>query len=124
MKHIATHKGATAIFLFIAELNGFKKGKVSDKEVLGIQCYLTSELHDLDVNNEEDRTEIHENIWLERLYNDLDTYYQLTDCPVTKQLALAKGTVASLLSNPLTDHEWTTSIELDASASINISRPV
>ena len=116
MIHYASDKGARAIFLFIAELNGFKKGKVSEKEAFGLECYLTGALHDLDADVEEDRKEMHENIWLERLYDDLDLYYQLSDTPVSKQLALAKGTTDALLNNQLTNHQWSTPIELDASA--------
>lgn len=118
MKHLATHKGATAIFLFIAELQGFKKGKVAEKEAHGIQCYLGHVLHELDIADEEDRKDIHENIWLERLYDDLDLYYQLVNKPVSKAIALGDGKIAKLLSDPATDHYWTVPIECDAGGSI------
>lgn len=118
MRHTATPKGATAIFLFVAELNDFKEGKISEKEAFGITCYLEHTLHTLDHSDKEDRKEVHVNIWLERLYDDLDLYFQLVDKPVSKKAALANGTIAKLLDNPATDHKWTTPVELDASASI------
>lgn len=117
MRHLATDAGATAIYLFIAELNGFKEGTPAEKEAFGIECYLTTHLHELDADIEDDRKEMHENIWLERLYAELDSYYELTDKPYSKKKALGHGTVASLLSKPRTDYKWTVPIELDASAS-------
>lgn len=116
MRQLATNKGAEAIFLFIAELNGFKKGTVQEKKDYGIECYLNRTLHDLDFDTEEDRKDAHENIWLERLYDELDKYYQLTNKTVSKKLALAKGTVDELLSNPREDFYWAVPIEADASA--------
>ena len=46
MRQTATAKGVKAINLFIAELNGFKRG-VSEqaKEQFGKECYLNSTLH-------------------------------------------------------------------------------
>lgn len=88
----ATEAGAQAIYLFIAELHGFKKGSVIDKEIFGLLCYQQHKVHDLDLSKEEDRKQLYENIWLERLYNELDNFYS-TDC-----------------------YEWKVPIELDASA--------
>lgn len=92
----ATSQGATAIYLFIAELLGFKDGSVLDKELFGLNCYNEYKLHELDLNDEDDRSELYENIWLERLYDDLEAYH----------LALQNGTT----------HKWSTPLELDASA--------
>lgn len=120
MRHIATQKGANAIFLFIAELNGFRNGTKVDKLSYGQQCYLKSTLHQLDLTDEEDRKDLHENIWLERLYNELDQYFQLgtdTTINIQKNLVL-KGlrTIDDLMANPATDFQWSVPIELDASA--------
>lgn len=152
-RNVATEEGAKAIYLFIAELHGFKDGSLLDKELFGVECYNSRKLHNLTIesreltarivkelitdeeiaeaneaitdtefgsldyeyavmqleslisikNNiskrehlraEEDRKELHENIWLERLYDELDAY------------------------NTQDIHHWSTPIELDASASM------
>lgn len=90
----ATEKGVKAIYLFIAELLGHKGGTPVDKELFGFQCYSNRTLHKLDLEDEEDRKELFENIWLERLYDEIDQYYS-TDC-----------------------HYWSTPVEKDASASM------
>lgn len=96
-RDLATDAGATAIYLFIAELHGFKNGSAIDKELFGVECYLKCKLHDLDLTVEADRAELHENIWLERLYDELDAY-------TTNEV-----------------HYWSTPIELDASALTNVT---
>lgn len=97
-RNLATDKGATAIYLFIAELLGFKGGTPVDKELYGVECYKARKLHTLDLSNESDRSELHENMWLSRLYDELDCFYtsETTGIP----------------------HYWSTPVELDASASM------
>ena len=63
------------IFLFIAELIGTKPTSWEAKKLTGMDCYNTRDLHKLDLTNEDDRKELHENIWLERIYNKLDDVY-------------------------------------------------
>lgn len=119
MRIKATQKGANAIFLFIAELNGFKDGKPLDKLRYGRECWLTNKFHDLDYDLEEDRKDTHENIWLARLYRELDNFYQLppTSGAIVKQkIANGKAKFTNLDFNP--DFEWTVPVELDASASM------
>lgn len=114
-RNVATNKGAKAIYLFIAELNGFKEGTVEDKINYGIKCYTTKHLHELDPNSEKDRSEFHESFWLQRLYNELDSYYDTAITPIdTLQVS------ANTLLNIKTDstHKWSVPIELDASASM------
>ena len=121
MRHKATTKGATAIFLFIAELNGYKTGTEADKVNYGQQCWLSTKLHDHDYSKEDDRSEANENIWLQRLYNELDSYYQLSPTlgNIFKQRVLnGKQPFATIIANPDHNYEWTTPIELDASASM------
>ena len=65
--------------------------KLTDDDILVL---LTAE----DLRAEEDRKDLHENIWLSRLYDELDSYYE----------AIENGAT----------HKWTTPIELDASASM------
>lgn len=66
--------GKKQIFLFIAELLGAKTSNTVFKEVYGKHAYENRKLHDLDLDNEDDRSELHENIWLERIYENLDNY--------------------------------------------------
>ena len=93
-----TAKGVNAVHLFIAELLGFKKGKKFQKSAKGIRAYANRTLHDIDLSDQEDRKDLHENIWLERLYDELDAYY----------LAQEEGNL----------YYWSVPIELDASASM------
>lgn len=122
MRQTATAKGVKAINLFIAELNGFKRG-ISEqaKEQFGRDCYLNSTLHDIDPMTEKGRKDLHENIWLERLYKELDAYYQVSaSSNITKRAALAgdEEAIKKIFGNPSTSHKWTVPIELDASASM------
>lgn len=91
-RNLATENGAKAIHLFIAELVGFRNGSIIDKEIFGIECYQQRRLHDIDLDTEEGRADLFENIWLERLYYELDAYHSKDE------------------------HYWSTPVELDASA--------
>lgn len=129
---VLTETGARSVFLFIAELNGFKSGTIEDKLAYGKQCWYTTKLHDLNyepanltkeelARAEADRSEAHENIWLERIYDGLDNHYQLnTGASITKRKALEGSVDAQtrLEANPSTTYEWDIPIELDASASM------
>ena len=74
-RKLITEAGLQARYLFIAELLGYKAKTISDKVEFGIQAYKDSSIHTLDLDNEDDRKELHENIWLERIYRDLTRYY-------------------------------------------------
>lgn len=91
---LATSKGAANIYLFVAELLGFKGGTLVDKEMYGLKAYEEREYLDLDLSIEKERADLFENIWLERLYDELEMFYSTTE------------------------HYWSTPIELDASASM------
>lgn len=95
-RELATDKGVHAIYLFIAELFGVKHCTVDEKAEQGKQAYLARKLHELDLSDQDDRDELHENIWLERIYDELDQYFG-----------------AQLVG---LDHYWSVPIELDASA--------
>lgn len=105
-----------AIFLFIAELTGSFEagtGTVDDKLKCGQQDYINQHLHDLDLTKEEDRKEVHQNVWLERLYNELDCYFELPKGnKVCRALALDIGAYRT------SSYQWSVPIELDASASV------
>jgi len=106
-----------AIFLFIAELTGSFKpgsGNAEDKIACGKTDYIQNNLHDLDLNSEEDRKDLHENIWLERLYSELDEYFN-----IPKNDPMMRALAAMTDSHYRTEsYKWSVPIELDASASM------
>jgi hypothetical protein len=106
-----------AVFLFIAELTGsFKPG--SGNTELKIACgqtdYIKGTLHELDLTDEEDRKELHENMWLERLYAELDDYFRI---PMADSL-MRHLAVHSTETYRTETYKWAVPIELDASASM------
>lgn len=100
-----------AIYLFIAELNGGKFKSTRDKEIAGEKMYLNRVLPDLDglkdiditldEHNSEDLhllKDLHESIWLQRLYAELDAFWKSREDDVT--------------------YYWSVPIEVDATASM------
>ena len=113
-KILATTKGSKAIALFIAELNGYKTGTKEGKIAYGYQCWIDSKFHNPDISTEEGRKDFHEDVWLDRLYKELDAFYLVdTTLFINKKRAIA---LESGIYN--TEHQWTTPIELDAGASM------
>lgn len=106
----ATMNGVNNIYLFIAELNGAKNLSVSQKREFGRMCYVHQTLPHADLGTEEGRSELHEVIWLERLYADLDNAFAVFQDPMARMLATDL--------EQLVPYEWTVPIELDASASM------
>jgi hypothetical protein len=104
MRLQATDEGLFAVNLFIAELHGVKNLPVEDKASIGYQKYLNKELLSLDLSTQEDRDELHTNIWLERLYEEVSQYE-------TNKLMRA-------LDSTIEPFKWSVPIELDASASM------
>lgn len=106
-----------AIFLFIAELTGSFTPGSGDKDckiACGKQDYKLNNLHTLDLTDEEDRKELHENMWLERLYTELDEYFEITRA-ANKRLVRSIA-VDTTVSYRKETYKWTVPIELDASA--------
>lgn len=105
-----------AVFLFIAELNGSFTPGSGDRE-LKIRCgqndYIQHTLPTLDLTHEDDRKDLHEVMWLERLYSELDDYF-LIDIPSTRERCLAINSERYRV----TSYKWTVPIELDAAASM------
>jgi hypothetical protein len=105
-----------AVFLFIAELTGSfapGSGNVSTKIKCGQKDYINNVLHDLNLDDEHDRKELHENVWLERLYDELDAYFNVVNDDGTMRF------LAIDLENYREEtYKWTVPIELDASASM------
>ena len=83
-----------AIYSAIAELSGFKRTRHITKMFAGMVAYKRRDLPQLDLATEDDRKDLHELIWLERIYAQLDTLF-------------ANGSV-----------EWNVPIELDAGMSL------
>ena len=96
-----------SIYLFIAELTGHKcLGQTeADKIEAGRQAYLAKELPRLDLKSEEDRKELHELIWLERIYARLDklnksvTKWTLWDIPIEIDHSMSLAQIVGALTN-------------------------
>ena len=84
-----------AVYLFIAELMGYKQGTQTGKLQYGQACYSDNLLPQL---NEDDLYEV---IWLQRLYAELDKFYahRMADLPAEQ-------------------FHWSVPIELDCSGSM------
>ena len=97
-----------AVALFIAELIGAKPITKQLKIDAGYYAWIHHSLHTLDPNSEDDRAEFHENIWLQRLYDQLDLAYNCQN----------KFARASYLARERIAVNWQVPLELDASASM------
>lgn len=120
-RQTATATGVKNKYLFIAEINGFKKGTVQDKVDFGRACYYKSTMLDLNPLDTEDRKHMFDNIWLYRLYNELDEYFK----PISfTKLRFANGELtlaeaqSTIESNPTPGYKWSVPIEIDMSASV------
>lgn len=69
---IISHEKLEDIYLFIAELNGSKATSEEDKINDGKHMYKHRILPKLDLDTEDGRKDLHELIWLERIYDKLD----------------------------------------------------
>lgn len=83
-----------AVYLFIAELLGYKRGTVSEKLAYGIESYKNRTLPDAD-------KDLAERIWLERHYEELSRLYKHKE-----------------LNGSYVGYHYNVPIELDASASM------
>ena len=63
------------IYYFIAELMGSKAPTEVAKIIDGMEYYARRELPEIDINTEEGRKDLHELIWLTRIYTRLDKLY-------------------------------------------------
>ena len=143
------------VYLFIAELIGGKQKTMALKALEGKRCYESRELHSLDLVTKQlvdkekqkeenkradhDRKELHENIFLERIYDELDRYFdykeeqlkdnfkykilmkRLSRARVQKSIDSINKEIDELVAlSPVTGFNWTVPIELDATSSINV----
>lgn len=114
-----------SIFLFIAELNGHKCiGQMeSDKIAKGKECYDNKELPRLNLKDDHGRKELHELIWLERIYNKLDKFYKaqssrfctvdhiMWDIPIEIDHSMSMAQIMGALTNDIRILESTNMIE-------------
>ena len=145
------------VYLFIAELIGSKQKTMELKALEGERCYEARELHSLDLvthllSDEEamkfekkradsDRKELHENIFLERIYDELDRYNiysqsfydsqfkyriltkKLSRARVQKSIDSIDAQIKEFIdANPVTGFNWTVPIELDCTALTNVTK--
>lgn len=92
------------VYLFIAELSGQKHCKSwTAKKLAGLSAYNRRELHNIDLSTEQGRKELHENIWLERIYDKLDELNQhgsvLWDIPLEIDATMSMAQVIGTLTN-------------------------
>lgn len=120
-RNIATASGLRNKYLFIAELLGYKKGNVQGKVNFGRRAYLEKKL--LDIKLPEDIDDLFENIWLERMYEEIDIVLDVKHWK--KAIAIAryrKGeismTKAANKIETFNGKKWYVPIEIDMSASI------
>lgn len=134
----ATNNGAKAIFLFIAEILGYRTGTEQGKLERGQLAYVSNELLNLQYwpeehiyqrtpeeqaearkLAEEDRAQAFENIWLQRLYQDLDKAYGIEHTAnIYKHRVIDGRPFDSVFAIKPNAHQWTVPIELDAGASM------
>lgn len=116
-----TQDALDTYYLFIAELNGFKNGTVEEKKAKGLHQYLSYKLLDLDWRVEDDRKEVYENIWLERIYRELDIYFKMDTFQKRIERTRYTKTNAKWLIEGLletdSDYRFSVPVEVDASAS-------
>lgn len=105
-----------SIFLFVAELTGsFVPGSGNEeaKIACGEHDYVTNHLPVLDLNDEKDRKDLHELMWLERLYGELDDYFNVSAADgMMRYLAIDTGAYREDV------YKWTVPLELDSAASM------
>jgi len=96
-------KALQEIYLFIAELISDTANSWSQKWLKGMYSYQRRELHDLDLTDAHDRKELHENIWLERIYAKLDQLNEhgsvYWDIPIEIDATMSLAQVIGILTN-------------------------
>lgn len=112
----ATQIGLESKLMFVAQLLGFKNGSKQCKIDQGWNQYLTETFHECDYSDET-AEEVFENIWLTRLYQDLDNAFGNSfKLKIYKQRAKAGVTLP--INLPIVKYKWSVPIEIDMSASV------
>ena len=120
-QNVATAKGLRNKYLFIAELLGYKKGNVAGKVSFGRRAYLDRRL--LNLVMPKDIDDLYENIWLERLYSDIDHVLDMGDWKKIASMSKYKTGSESMTATAksietFSGKKWSVPIEIDMSASI------
>lgn len=91
------------IYLFIAELIGSNAKSWNAKALSGMVSFHTRKLHDIDLSTEHGRKELHENIWLERMYAKLEQLEEVGsvywDIPLEIDATMSLAQVVGTLTN-------------------------
>lgn len=99
------NNGIENAMLFIAELcKGFEPD-IDKKIEIGIDCYVNREYHDLDTSTEKGLDAAFENIWLERLYKDLEAVEADSNHLVTTPVEVDFSSSNLVLLGLLLDHK-------------------
>ena len=120
-RNVATASGLKHKYLFIAEILGYKNGNVAGKVNFGRRAYFNKRLLDLDLPNDLD--DLYENIFLERMYSELDTVLLMSNWKKTAAIARFRAgtltmTDAAKKIETFNGARWFVPAEIDASASI------
>jgi len=105
----ATATGLNNKYMFIAQLLGFKGGTKQDKINMGKLAYMSNQLHTAEYT-EDTAEEWFENIWLERLYADIDSAYG--NRPILG-IVKRKASIKTLDTLQLVAYKWQVPIEID-----------
>lgn len=117
----ATIKDTSAIFLHIAEMNGYREGSTESKIKYGMCMWSENRIHEPNLETEKGRSELHECMWLQRHYKQLDEFFQIKPFTLANiyKRRIGRGDYSALqLLVPRTDYQWPVPVELDASASM------
>lgn len=107
-----TTKGLNNVFLFIGELHGFKNGTKAEKIAYGQTKYLNRVLLDVDLDD------FFENVWLERMYDELDTIFSTNLCNIFRRRFIGDNAteVMDSMYKCFKPYKWSVPIEIDMSA--------
>lgn len=91
------------IYLFIAELIGTNAKSWNAKALAGRCAFNMRKLHDIDLSTESGRKELHENIWLERIYAKLEQFESVDsvywDIPIEVDATMSLAQIIGILTN-------------------------
>lgn len=66
--------GMPSVYAFVAELLGMKPKSYTEKVQAGSDAVKARKFHSLNLDTEDGRKDLYENIWLERIYDAIDNY--------------------------------------------------
>ena len=103
MINLDNQDALNSIYSFIAELLGLKRQTYASKILAGMLAYKRKDLPQLDLTVESDRKELHELIWLERIYEKLDelneTGYVYWNIPIEIDATMSLAQILACITN-------------------------